>query len=190
MPPLLSVLLLLGLMLTAGCTATRPSAQPASSDEKPDFDLPDLERRVLHELNAVRARNGAAPLTPDSALAAIARAHSDAMQQRGFFAHRDPDGRRGGDRARAAGYRFHTFGENLYHGHLYDTITRSRIGDRLQTFVLWHTPETLAVLTVQSWLESPGHRENMLSSAFDWGGVGIAVGGNEEVFITLNLSAR
>ena len=184
----LSSVLLLGVLLMAGCT--RPVAQPAAPDEKPYFDLPDLELRVLRELNAVRGRHGAAPLAPDSALAAIARGHSEAMQRRGFFAHQDPDGYRGGDRARLAGYAFRTFGENLYRGRLYDTLTHARIGDRTTTSTLWHTPDTLADLVVTSWMESPGHRENMLSAAFAYGGVGVAVGADEEVFITLNLSAR
>ena len=187
-PPL--VLLALSLLFAAGCTPTLPAAQPAAPHEKPHFDLPDVERRVLRELNEVRGQHGRARLDADSALTALARAHSEAMQRRGFFAHQDPDGRRGGDRARAAGYRFRAFGENLYRGRLYDTITRSRTGDRTTTSTLWHTPDALATLVVQMWMESPGHRDNMLSAEFDYGGVGIAVGGEDDVFVTLNLSAR
>lgn len=193
MPRLLHAFLGLGLLLTVGCGTVRPSAQPrsgATSEPAPHFDLPDLERRVLRELNEVRQDRQRERLRPDSALAAIARAHSEAMRTRGFFAHMDPDGHRGGDRAQAANYPFRAFGENLYRGRLADTVTEIRQGGRSTFSTLWHTPDTLARLIVQSWMESPGHRDNMLSTVFDNGGVGIAVGPDDEVLVTLNLSAR
>jgi uncharacterized protein YkwD len=112
------------------------------------------------------------------------------MRDRVFFAHRNPDGQRAGDRARRAGYAFRSYGENLFRGHLYDTINEIRRGDHVETAYVWHTPDTLARLVVQSWLESPGHRTNMLSPAFDFGGVGIAIGPEHAVLATLNLSAR
>lgn len=184
------VLLALVLLLAAGCTSVRPAAQPSAPAARPHFDLPDLERRVLREVNVVRDRHGRPRLAADTALVALARGHSDAMQRRGFFAHSDPEGRRAGDRARQAGYAFRALGENLYRGRLYDTVTRSRVGDRTTTSSLWHTPDALAALVVQMWMESPGHRDNMLSASFDYGGVGVAVGAGDEVLITLNLSAR
>ncbi|MEP0546469.1 MAG: CAP domain-containing protein [Rhodothermales bacterium] len=190
MPRSPHVLLVLALLLAAGCTTPRPAAQPSAPAARPHFDLPDLERRVLREVNVVRDRHGHARLDADTALAALGRAHSDAMQRRGFFAHADPEGRRAADRARRASYPFRALGENLYRGRLYDTVTRSRIGDRTTTSTLWHTPDALAALVVQMWMESPGHRDNMLSTSFDYGGVGIAVGAGDEVFVTLNLSAR
>lgn len=192
MPRLLRALLGLSLLLSVGCGAARPSAQPLpdAAPEPPHVDLPDLERRVLGEINRVRQERQRGRLQPDTALAAVARAHSDAMRARGFFAHQDPDGRRGGDRARAAGYPFRAFGENLYRGRLADTVTEIRQGGRTTVSVLWHTPDTLARHIVESWMESPGHRDNMLSPAFDFGGVGIALGPESEVIVTLNLSAH
>ncbi len=193
MPRSLHALLGLTLLLASGCGPTYLSAQPQHdtvSDEAPRFDLPDLESRVLREVNRVRRERGRLSLTPDTALATIARTHSEAMLARGFFAHRDPDGRRGGDRARAAGYPFHAFGENIFRGRLADTVTEIRQGDRTTVSTLWHTPDTLARLVVEAWMESPGHRDNMLSTAFGNIGVGIAVSPAAEVFVTLNLSAR
>lgn len=181
-------IVLLALVLGSGCAAAQP--RPDAGTDRPHYDLPDLERRVLAELNRVRRAHGRAPLGPDTALAAIARAHSADMRDRGFVAHRNPDGHDGGDRARRAGYGFRAFGENLFRGRLYDTVNHIRRGDHTTTRYLWHTPDELAELVVSMWMESPGHRANMLSSAFDFGGVGIAVGSESETFITLNLSAR
>ena len=185
--PRLSIVLL-ALVFGSGCVAAQP--RPEAGTDRPHYDLPDLEARVLGELNRVRRARGRAPLRPDTALAALARAHSADMRDRDFLAHRNPDGHDGGDRARRAGYGFRTFGENLFRGRLYDTVNHIRSGDRTTTAYLWHTPDELAELVVAMWMESPGHRDNMLSPAFDFGGVGIAVGSESEVFITLNLSAR
>ncbi len=182
-------------LLTLGCGSAPPStAQPVSLPDQgvevPHYDVADLERLVLRELNRVRRAHGYASLLPDTSLAAIARGHSRAMLERGFFSHHDPEGRRADDRARSAGYRFHRFGENLFRGHLYDTITTTRHGDEVRTSYYWYTPEDLAALIVESWIESPGHRENMLSPAYDFGGIGIATGPEFDVLVTLNLSAR
>ncbi len=156
----------------------------------PFFDVAELERGVLREVNRVRREQRRAPLLADTSLAAVARAHSHAMLHRRFFAHRDPHGRRVGDRARQAGYAFERLGENLFRGRLYDTVTTTRRGDEVRTSYFWYTPGELAALAVERWMESPGHRENMLSAGYAFGGVGLAVGPEFEVLLTLNLSAR
>ncbi|MEM1041360.1 MAG: CAP domain-containing protein [Bacteroidota bacterium] len=194
MLPTVRLLFSLCALLVLGCgAAPQPTAQPVlrldESAEVPRFDVPELERLVLRAVNRVRHEHQRAPLQPDTSLAAIARGHSQAMLDRAFFAHRDPDGLRAGDRARRARYAFQRLGENLFRGRLYDTVNTIRRGDHVQTVYLWHTPEDLAALVAESWMESPGHRANMLSSAYDFGGIGIATGPDFEVFVTLNLSA-
>lgn len=187
----LPALLVLGLVLALGlgCATAQPRPDGWSA-EPPDFDLPSLEQRVLNEVNRTRRSLGRATLRTDSALAALARTHSADMLTRDFFAHRNPDGRYAGDRARSADYAFRSFGENLFRGHLYDTVNHIRRGDVVTTDYLWYSPDELAALTVAMWMESPGHRTNMLSPDFDAGGVGIVVGREAEVFITLNLSGH
>jgi uncharacterized protein YkwD len=185
----LIALLGLGLALGTGCATAQPGPD-GWAESAPPYDLPSLEQRVLDEVNRTRRSLGRAALRTDSALVALARAHSEDMLARGFFAHRNPDGRRAGDRARAASYPFRAFGENLFRGHLYDTVNHITRGDRTTTSYLWHTPDDLAALAVAMWMESPGHRDNMLSPGFDAGGIGVAAGPDAEVMITLNLSGR
>jgi len=188
---ILFALLGLGLVLALGLGCATAQPRPDGwSPERPDFDLPSLEQRVLNEVNRTRRSLGRATLRTDSALAALARSHSADMLTRDFFAHQNPDGRYAGDRARAAGYAFRSFGENLFRGHLYDTVNHIRRGDVVTTDYLWYSPDELAALTVAMWMESPGHRTNMLSPDFDAGGVGIIAGPDAEVFITLNLSGH
>ena len=168
------------------------SAQPLGTerDTAPRYDLAAFERLVLSEVNRVREAAGARPITPDDRLAAIARAHSQDMLDRGFVAHRTPDGRAPGERALRAGYAFREFGENIFSGALYDTVTRTQRGDQERALYLWYAPEELAQLVAEMWMESPSHRENMLAPRYDYGGIGVVIGPDFEVLITLNLSAR
>lgn len=192
MPPRLRFLLLIGILLVAGCTSTVIEAQPVrpQSQANPQVDLRDLERRILGAINDRRRLDGQHVLWPDTSLAALARTHSRDMRDREFVAHRNPDGLRAGERARQAGYVYRELGENLFQGRLYDTIAHTRRGTEEQTFYLWYAPDELADLVATMWMESPSHRENMLAGRYDYGGVGIAIGSDYNVFVTLNLSAR
>lgn len=188
---LLALTALFGLTLGPGCGPT-PAAQPRGTERSaaPHYDLPSFEHLVLEEVNRWRVSEGRRPVRYDECLAAIARAHSQDMLDRAFVAHRTPEGRTPGARARLAGYAFTDFGENIFSGHIYDTVTHSRRGDERRTLYLWYTPETLAEVVAQMWMESPSHRENMLAEFFDYGGIGAVISPDFEILVTLNLSAR
>lgn len=181
---------LFGLVAGLGCSPA-PAAQPRATerDTAPHYDLPTFELLVLDEVNRLRVTEGRGPVAFDEHLAAIARAHSQDMLDRGYVSHRTPEGVSPGRRAQRAGYAFQDFGENIFRGGLYDTVTHTRQGGRVQTRYVWHTPEALAALIGQMWMESPSHRENMLAEFFDFGGVGTVIGPDFEVLVTLNLSA-
>lgn len=182
--------LLCALLLFGGCALPLSARAPAwPIPDAPRFDVPDLEARVLSEVNRIRRAEGRPPLRPDTYLAAIARTHSLDMRDRRFIAHHNPDGDTPGERAAHADYRFRYLGENLFRGRLYDTRSRSRQGDVTHVAYHWHTPHSFAALVAEMWLESPSHRENLLAEHYEHGGVGIALGPEGEVLVTLNLSA-
>lgn len=112
-------------------------------------------------LNAVRARNGVAPVTYDSRLDAAAQVHADDMVNRGYFAH-DADGndRDGvetnmvGDRVTAQGYNWTAVGENLAGGQRTES----------------------AALT--AWENSPAHDRMMNAPTLEEFGVAVAGSGN------------
>ncbi|MDN5859407.1 MAG: CAP domain-containing protein [Pseudonocardia sp.] len=108
---------------------------------------------VVTATNAERARHGLAPLTVDTRLTTAARAHSADMVNRGFFAHDDPDGRGVDHRVRAAGYAFSVVAENIAAG------------------------QRGAAEVVAGWMNSPGHRANILHRDVRQIGVGTATGG-------------
>ncbi|MFD1657169.1 CAP domain-containing protein [Streptomyces caeni] len=115
---------------------------------------------VIALTNAERAAAGLPPLAADPVLTAAAQAHCDDMVARGFYAHTSPDGREPWDRAAAAGSRHRTVGENIACGQ--------------------RTPAEV----VRGWMDSPGHRANILKPAFTHLGVGFAGGGRAGTYWT------
>lgn len=115
---------------------------------------------VVTLTNVERARHGMRPLTFDARLAAAAQAHSADMVRRGFFAHENPDGRQVWDRAVAAGYAYRKVAENIAAG------------------------QRTAKEVVLGWMNSPGHRANILDGELAQIGVGCAEGGSYGVYWT------
>ncbi|MER6359061.1 CAP domain-containing protein [Streptomyces sp. NPDC001634] len=115
---------------------------------------------VIALTNAERAAAGLPPLAGDPLLTAAAQAHSADMVARAFYAHTSPDGREPWDRAAAAGSRHRTVGENI------------ACGQRSPAEV------------VRGWMDSPGHRANILKPAFTHMGVGFAGGGRAGTYWT------
>jgi uncharacterized protein YkwD len=109
---------------------------------------------VLHELNLARARRGLAPLRISRPLTAAAEYHTRDMGTRGYFSHTSRDGTSFSKRVRrfypADGYRVWLAGENL----------------------LWMAGTLDAERAVRMWMESRGHRANILSRR--WREVGIS----------------
>ncbi|CAM5284767.1 CAP domain-containing protein [Streptomyces aurantiogriseus] len=115
--------------------------------------LARTEAEVVDLTNRERARSGLRPLAVDPLLATAARAHSADMVARSFYSHTSPEGGQPWDRAAAAGSTRRTIGENI------------ACGQRSPAEV------------VEGWMNSPGHRANILRPAFTHIGVGFAGGG-------------
>lgn len=156
---------------------------------EPEIRNPDLERRVHELINKERKKNKATALEFDGQLSRIASAHSADMAKRHFFNHVNPDGKNATDRGKLAGYfcrkvyvGFFTEGlaENIYQGHLYSQI---RISGNLRSYD-WYSAEDLAEVVVKGWMDSPGHRRNILEKTYEKTGIGIAIGDDDTVFVT------
>ncbi|GAA4661095.1 CAP domain-containing protein [Streptomyces youssoufiensis] len=114
--------------------------------------LARLVAEVVALTNAERSAVGLRPLAVDPGLATAAQAHSADMVARDFYAHTTPEGRQPWDRAAAAGCRHRGIGENIACG------------------------QRSAADVVRGWMNSPGHRANILSPGFDEIGIGYATG--------------
>lgn len=133
-------------------------------------DANENERRAFAATNEVRAKNGFPPLSWDSELARMARAHSEKMARGGFFGHDTPAGLRLKDRARAAGIRhFKVLGENIAYNQGVDD------------------PGAFAV---QRWMISSVHRANILSREFRAAGIGSFVTRDGRVYLTQIFISR
>jgi uncharacterized protein YkwD len=109
------------------------------------------QARVVELLNAERAAHGLPPLTWENRLATAASSYAGSMAGGNFFSHTGPDGSDVVRRAEAAGYVGWSFlGENLAAGQ--------------------PTPERV----VAGWMNSPGHRANVLAPSACEVGIGHA----------------
>lgn len=161
---------------------------------KPPVDIEELEFRVHSLINEERLKQGLAELEWNDEVAASAREHSEYLAglNRGFvkelyIAHEGPDGKLHSDRLREDNvFYFNTSGENIHA----NSLVKSYYIDENLTPASYHTMEELSVIAVKGWMNSTGHRKNILTTSFDETGVGIARDSTEtnyvftQVFIT------
>ena len=136
---------------------TPPAPFPTPSPAPLPEYAQQVEQEVFRLINTERAKVGVPVLARDSRLEQIARAHSADMLANNYFAHEDASGCSTDCRLRNAGYAYRTYGENLFTTWGYEL-----------------TPAAAAKMTVDNWMESTGHRQNMLNRSFTMAGVGIA----------------
>jgi len=122
-----------------------------------------FERAAFDMLNQKRAENGEKPLAWNESLAAVARQHSQDMADNKYFSHRGLDDSMVGDRAERGNVKWRAIGENIAYNRGYkDPIERA----------------------VQLWMESTGHRQNLLDDHWKESAVGIAVTPTGEFYFT------
>ncbi|MBB4889573.1 uncharacterized protein YkwD [Streptomyces netropsis] len=122
--------------------------------------LARLASEVVTLTNAERTAAGLRPLAVDPRLTAAAQGHSTDMVGRDFYSHTTPEGREPWDRAAAAGCPHRGIGENI------------ACGQRSPVDVL------------RGWMDSPGHRANILTPHFTHIGIGYATGSRAGTYWT------
>ena len=130
-------------------------ARPFSPD-----GLARTASEVVALTNTERTSAGLRPLSVDPLLGNAAQAHSADMVARAFYSHTSPEGTQPWDRAAAAGSTRRTIGENIACG------------------------QRSAAEVVRGWMNSPGHRANILNPAFTHIGTGLAGGGKAGTYWT------
>jgi len=165
-------------------------SEKVSYDAKPEINIYSLEQEIYQLTNSER-RGNAPLLSYDPALSDIARKHSQDMVNRHYFDHNTPEGKDPTKRGLDAGYRcYKDFGsyymeglaENLSKNNLYDSYTTI---NGIKSSYDWNTSSEIAQSTVQGWMGSSGHRENILDSTYDKVGIGVSIDQtNDQVLIT------
>jgi len=138
---------------------------PLTSLADPQPELVQIENDILIRVNQVRQQNGLQPVESDPRLTAAAHFHSQEMLQAKILAHNvgGPACTTLRGRLRHEGVYALTFGENLFRSDGYAN-------------------DKVAALAMESWLNSPTHRHNLLNGDFNRVGVGIARQGHDFYF--------
>ena len=124
-------------------------AQPQTTDAASAY-----EREVIRLVNAERAKAGLAALAEDTALTRTARMKSQDMHDNRYFDHNSPTYGTAFQLMKSQGVSYRTAGENIAMGYA--------------------TPEAV----VRAWMNSAGHRANILNAAYTRIGVGYVKDGN------------
>ena len=122
---------------------------PEKDDEASAF-----EQEVIRLVNEIRLNNGLGALTYDWELARVAEYKSRDMRERGYFSHTSPTYGSPFQMMKSFGLSYRSAGENIAMG--------------------YKTPEAV----VNAWMNSSGHRANILNSSFTHIGIGYIKDGN------------
>ncbi|MGW0601236.1 sigma-70 family RNA polymerase sigma factor [Streptomyces sp. NPDC002776] len=126
--------------------ATTPPPRPSATPATAPAGTPSAQ--VLALVNNERAKAGCGPVTHDGRLARAAQLHSEDMSQNQYFDHTSLDGRTFADRAAAQGHPS-PGAENIARG------------------------QTTPAAVMAAWMNSQGHRENILNCSLTTMGIGL-----------------
>ncbi len=133
---------------TGSNTSTSPSTNSNTSS------VSQFEQKVIELTNAERAKEGLKALQADTKLMQSARLKSDDMAKNNYFDHTSPTYGSPFDQMKSLGISYKSAGENIAQGQ--------------------KTPEEV----VQAWMDSPGHRANIMNASYTHIGVGYSASGN------------
>ena len=132
-------------------TAPAPSQQPST---QAPVGISQMAQQVIDLTNNERKKNGLAPLKADTSLSKVAQTKSNDMETKHYFSHTSPTYGSPFDMMRDFGVTYKSAGENIAMG------------------------QTTAQQVVTAWMNSEGHRKNILSASYTNIGVGFTSKGN------------
>ena len=142
-----------------------------------EVDSEDVELRITQLVNGEREQHGLSPLIYREEVADVARSHSEDMLEHEFMGHEGSDGGQPIDRIQRAGVDC-LVGENVAQTYV-DRRVRTSEGT-----VIHRSTEDLASGLVNQWMNSPGHRANILNEDYRSHGVGIVISDDGFVYAT------
>jgi uncharacterized protein YkwD len=192
---------------TASAGQTTASVSNVSAEPSDEINTGSLDRKLLSQLvirytNDERETSGMPPVKHDDALQRLAEKHSRDMANRGYFSHTSQRQDRPDipfeERVSLQKLGYKSTGENLA---LQPIVTSRRIttlvsssGERTREVTPdIATYDELARATVEGWMNSPGHRENILTRDFNLVGIGVGIGERDGVpyaWITQNFGQK
>lgn len=139
-----------------------PEDDPGTTSTDGGVTSDEVEAEIHDQVNEIRAERGLSELEHDDEIASVARIHSQDMNERDYFSHTNPEGETPADR----------FGD------LYPAECRA-VGENLAYIQTgaggYGSAEEIADRIVQGWMDSDGHRENLLREDWDSEGIGVYI---------------
>ena len=129
----------------------------------------DVEEDLFHLVNEQRAKKKLSSLSEENDLDEIARSHSKDMLKRNYMSHFSPEGKSVVDRYSK-----------------YDPKIRRSLGENIHTIESSNglrDPRAIAEVMVKDWMNSSGHRKNILAKKYEFEGLGCASDGTR-IFCT------
>ena len=150
-----------------------PSPTPRPSPPRWPADALGAAASLAQSANALRREQGQPPLRIDSRLADAATTFAQFMAARDAYGHA-ADGRRPGERAAAAGYRWSAIRENIAWAWSSEGFTTAELAAEFD----------------RNWRNSPPHRSNLLARDVRDIGVGVARSGRTGRYYAVQLLGR
>ena len=122
-----------------------------------------LEMQCFNEVNRLRVAHGLNPLAFNEGLQRVARDYSRRMAEEKFFSHNDPTGNTVRERVTDAHIRWRVLGENLAYSNGYINPV---------------------AVSMTGWMDSPGHRHNLLDQMWRQTAIGVWISANGTVYFT------
>lgn len=137
-------------------TTTKPAASPSATPSATPSSAPTsgAAASILKLVNSERSKAGCSPLKLNAKLTKAAQDHSEDMAAHHNMSHTGSDGSDPGQRITRAGYNWSAYGENVAYGY------------------------SSAASVMKGWMDSPGHKRNILDCSFKELGVGHAQPGD------------
>lgn len=157
----------------APSNSSPPEGDPGTTSTG-DVTSDEIEDEIHERINEIRTERGLSELDYDEEIATIARIHSQDMNQREYFSHVNPEGEGPGDR----------FGD------LFPRECRA-VGENIAYiktgFGRYGSAKAIAERIVEGWMNSEGHRENILRENWDSEGIGVYIGDDGRIDATQNF---
>lgn len=133
---------------------------PSQDENNTNSSVSSIEQEVVRLVNIERQKEGLAPLKLDTSLSNVARLKSEDMKKKGYFSHTSPTYGSPFDMLKQFNITYKTAGENIAKG------------------------QKTAKAVVDAWMNSEGHRRNIMSKSFTHIGVGYTPNYWTQLFIS------
>ncbi len=163
-----AAVVLLTTFVIVGNSGIFSNEQLLESNTTPKLKIDDRQIAfdIHHEVNEVRKLHGLKPLSWSDTIAEIAKKHSQDMNDRNYLSHISPEGEDVADRYEKANFVCAR------------ELSKSEIlkgGENLAEVTYPDDLTGIGVRIVQSWMDSPSHRENILFEEYGTEGIGVVI---------------